>query len=215
MRKILAFAFITFCFYPYLARADTNTFPANCSVPVPDISGWEVTQQSRIAFRLSDQTVAYLGLDVEQRIYRNPDSGESMQVFNRHIPFIPSRPKQTNERLISEVATALYVQKDEEDRLVELHKKIDPFLYVYWRVQKNPRNGNDMLDGDVNIWFMPSSGECHFAQNKPIGIQFMSENIGNGKSHNVFVGVKYQIGGVYHILKVDRRDVANLMEREK
>jgi len=39
----------------------------------------------------------------------------------------------------------------------------------------------------------------------------MTENVGNGKPRNVFVGVRYRIGDVYHILKVDRRDVANLM----
>ena len=208
------------CFFPYLARADstsslqadTDIFPANCKNPsVPDISGWEMTQWSRIEFRLSDYTVAYLGLDVEHRTYRNPDSGESMKVFSRHIPFIPSRPKQTNERVIVDVATELYVQKDEEDRLGKLDKKMDPFLYVYWRVRANPRNGNDMLDGDVNIWFMPSDGSCHFFQNELINIQFMTENMGEGKPRNVFVGVQYQIGEAYHILKVDRRDVAHLM----
>jgi len=210
MKTVLILAVL--CFYPYLARADTDIFPANCESPsVPDISNWEVVRQSRIEFRLSDETVAYLGLDIEHEIYRNPDSGEFMKVFSRHIPLILSRPKQTDERVIEDVATALYVQKDEEDRLAELGSKMDPFLYVYWRVQKNSRNENDMLDGDVNIWFMPSDGSCRFFQNEPVDIQFMTENVGNGKPRNVFVGVRYRIGDVYHILKVDRRDVANLM----
>lgn len=219
MKRILVFLAVCFC--PYLAWADTsvvsfsNPFPANCSVPVPDISGWEVTQQSRIEFRLSDWSVAYLGMDVEHRTYRNLNSGEFVEVFSRHIPFIPSRPKQTNERVISDVATTLYVRKDEEDRLGELDEKMDQFLYVYWRVRENPRNGNDMLDGDVNIWFMPFDGSCHFIQNEPVDIQFMTENMGNGKPRNVFVGVQYQIGEIYHILKVDRRNVVNLMEKEK
>ncbi|MBI4158477.1 MAG: hypothetical protein HY505_02575 [Candidatus Yanofskybacteria bacterium] len=213
--KTVLLVLIVFCFCPYLARGDTDIFPASCSVPVPDISGWEVGQTSRIEFRLSDETVAYLGLDVEHRTYRNPDSGEFMKVFSRHIPLIPSRPKQTNERVIADVATELYVQKDEKDRLGELNKKMDSFLYVYWRIQKNSRNGNDMLDGDVDIWFTSFDGSCHFMQNEPIGIQFLSENVGNGKPRNVFVGVKYQVGDVYHILKIDRRDVSDLMEREK
>jgi len=193
-------------------RIDTDIFPMNCSVSVPDISEWEVSQTSRIGFRLSGETVSYLGVDIEHTTYHNPDSGEFMKVFNRHIPLILSSPKQTNERVISDVATAIYVQKDEEDRFDEIGKKMDPFLYVYWLVRENPRNGNDMLDSDVDIWFMPPDGSCRFFQNEPIKVRFLTENIGNGKARNVLVGVQYQIGGVYHILKVDRRDVVHLME---
>ena len=241
IQKTLFFVLIgTFCFYPYLARADTKIFPANCeSSPVPDISGWEVDQTSRIEFRLSDETVAYLGVDIEHKTYRDLNSGEFMKVFSRHIPFIPSRPKQTDERVIEDVVTELYVQKDEEDRLGELEGKMDPFLYVYWRVRENPRNGNDILDGDVDIWFMPSDGSCRFFQNEPVDIQFMTESVGNGTPRNVFVGVIYKFEickdknniddesrgyknknscpedekeVFYHILKVDRRDVAYLAE---
>src|SRR3989338_7947436 len=213
MKTVLILAVL--CFFPYLARADTEIFPANCSVPVPDITGWEITRQSRIEFRLSDQTVAYLGLDIERSTYRNPDSGEFMQVIRRHTPATFAQPKQENDRLLGEMVEVFYAEKDMKDLLDALEKKTDSFLYVYWRIRTNPRNGNDVLDGDVNIWFMPPGGECRFVQNEPIGVQFMTEHIGNGKPRNVFVGVKYQVGDVYHILKVDRRDVANLMEREK
>jgi len=211
MRKALL-ALVIFCFCPYLARADTKIFPANCeNPPVFDISNWETVKTSRVEFRISDQIVAYLGLDVEHRIYRNLDSGESLEVFSRHTPFIPSRSKQMDGQMINEVATMLYVQKDEEDRLGELEGKADPFLYVYWRIQKNSRNGNDMLNGDVNIWFMPSDGSCRFFKNELIKVQFLSEKVGDGQPRNIFVGVRYQIGEAYHLLKVDRRDVEHLM----
>lgn len=214
MRKT-ALAAILIIFLPSLARADTNTFPANCSVPVPNISDWEAIQQSQIEFRLSNQAVAFLGLVVESKTYRNSHSGEIIKVFSRHIPMIFAEQKQDDERLLEEAVALFYAEKEKNDLLAKLKEKIDPLLYVYWRIRINPRNGNDMLDGDVNIWFMSSDGSCQFSQNKKIGIQFMTENVGNGQSRNVFVGVKYQIDGAYHILKVDRRDVANLMEREK
>lgn len=233
MRKGLVLALV-FCFYPYFVRGEPvesvfvgtpKKFPANCeSPPVPDISGWEVTRQSRIEFRISDMATAYLGLDVERKIYHDTDSGEFMEVFSRHIPLIPSRQKIPDNRLVREVVALERVRQEEENRLAELEKETDVFLYIYWRVRTNPNNGNDALDGDVNIWFMPSDGSCRFFQNELVDIQFMTENMGDpeklrngagGKPRNVFVGVKYQISGVYHILKVDRRDVANLMEREK
>ncbi|OGN03822.1 MAG: hypothetical protein A2655_00995 [Candidatus Yanofskybacteria bacterium RIFCSPHIGHO2_01_FULL_43_42] len=233
MRKSLVLASIVFCFCPYFARgeparseliervesarADTDIFPANCVIPAPDISGWEIVQTSRIEFRISDEAVAYLGLDIEYAEYRNPDDpGEFVRVVSRHIPMIPARPVINNGQLFREVATALYVQKKEQDRLNEIGKKTDSILVVRWRTKKNSRTGKDMKDGNVDIWFLQSSGECLTTQNKRVGVQFMTENVGNGKPHNVFVGIKYQVGDAYHILKVDRRDLVQLMnERRK
>lgn len=209
--------------HPYFARANTDTlevsnfkpFPENCPNPVPSVSGWEVVGKQRIEFRLSDETVAYLGLDIEYFVFRNPDSGESMQVISRHRPRIFARPKLEDNRRFAQVAASLYADKDEQEMFVELEKELDPILYIYWRTGKNQVTGKNAKDGDANIWFMPSDGSCLFTQNKKIGVQFLSENVGNGKLRNIFVGVKYQIGDVYHILKVNRRDVLTLMNRKE
>ena len=214
MRKTATLALIVFCFCPYLARADTK-FPANCANPVPDISSWEITQTSRVEFRVSDNAVAYLGLSIEHNIYRNPDNiREFAKVVSRHIPFIPQR-QELNEQSFFQTAATLYAKKDEQDAFSKLDGEIDPIFYMLWRTKENPRTGEDMLDGDVDIWFLRSSGECLTAQNEKVAVQFLTESVGNGNSRNIFVGVKYQIGKAYHILKVDRRDLILLMEGEK
>lgn len=208
-------ALIIFCFSPYLARADTDIFPANCFVPPPDISGWEVVPISRIEFRLSDTAVAYLGLDIEYTEYRNLiNTKEFVKVVSRHIPLIPEQ-KKLNERVILDAATALYARKEEQDKLKELDEKTDPILYVRWQTKDDPRTGRDIQYGDVDLWFLKPSGECLVAKNEKVGVQFLTENVGNGKPRNVFVGVKYQIGDAYHILKIDRRDVLLLMNGGK
>ena len=219
MKTVLMLAII--CFFPYLARADTDVFPANCSVPVSDINGWETVRTSRVEFRLSDEVVAYLGMDVLYATYRNPsDSGEFVQVIGRHVPGIFATQKPKDERLILEVVTTTYDQENREDFFSEIVKKVDLILYLHWRVRENPRTGGDMLDGDVSIWFLASSGECLVAKNEKVKTQFLTENTGDpeklrngagGKPRNVFVGVKYQVGDSYHILKVDRRDLIQLM----
>ena len=212
--RISILALSIFCFFPYMARADTP-FPANCANPVPDISGWETVSASRIDFRLSDNAAVYLGLAVEYADYRNPLSrGEFIRVVSRHVPFIPVRQTNPNERSFFETNTASYVQKEERDGLSELDKKTDPILYVRWRTNKEPRTGKDMRGGDVDIWFLKQNGECLIAQNEEVGTQFLTENVGNGKPHNVFVGVKYRVGKAYHILKVNRADVVQLTEGE-
>ena len=238
--KTAILVLIVFCFCPYFARgelarpelvervesargelvesarADTGVFPANCSSPVPDISGWTIAQTSRIEFRLSDEVVAYLGLAIEYSEYSNPsDPGESILVVSRHVPMVFQKQKPTNDQLFREVATALYTQKEEQDRLAELDKKTDPILYIKWRTKKNPRTMGDKKDGDINIWFLRSTGECGLVQNKRVGVEFLTENVGNGKPRNVFVGVKYQVGDSYHILKVDRNDVVRFFEGGK
>ena len=71
MRTTLLVLFIS-CFSPYLARGDTDIFPANCPNPIPGLGDWEVVSKSRIEFRISEEVVSYLGLDIEYAYYRNP-----------------------------------------------------------------------------------------------------------------------------------------------
>lgn len=238
--KTALLTLLVFCFCPHLARgepvesarADTDVFPANCSIAAPDISDWEVVKTPRTEFRISDLTVAYLGLAIEYADYRNPLNGkEFVRVFSRHIPLIPEQ-KDPNERVILDVVIMLYNQKEERERLAQLEKESDVFLFMRWRTGDNIRTGGDMLDGDVDLWFLKSDGGCLVAKNEKVTIQFSSENVGNGKPRNVFVGVQYSIEiypdenicsedeskdedvckvqKFYHILKVDRRDVLQL-----
>lgn len=209
--------------YPYFARAHIDIlemnkfkpFPENCPNPIPDVSGWEVIGKSRIEFRLSDEALAYLGLDIEYTILRNPNSGESMQIISRHRSRMFARQKVEDNRKFAQVAASLYADRDEQEMFAELEKELDPILYIYWIVGKNPATEERTKDGDTNTWFMSSDGSCLFTQNKKVGVQFLSENVGNGKPRNVFVGVKYQIGDVYHILKINRRDVLTIMNPEE
>lgn len=229
--RIVLLILLAFCFYPYFARgepiesarADTDmlavsqveSFPANCSVSAPDITGWETVRTSRIEFRLSDYAAAYLGLDIEYAEYRNPlNSREFIRVISRHTPLISVQNK-LNERVILDAATTLYNQKEEQDRFNKLEKEIDSILFMRWGTKENPRTGKDMQDGDIDLWFLKSSGECLVAKNKKLGEQFLTENVGDGKPKNVFVGVKYRIGDVYHILKVNRGDILLLTNGDK
>ncbi len=212
MRRMLGFViFIVLCLYPYLARGDTNP-------PVPDIRGWTVVNISRIEVRVSDDIVAYLGLDVA---YVNPaDPRESVRVIRRHIPIILNKHRPQDEHLFSEAMIASYSQKEENDRLMEVSKKSDPIAYVQWRTKKNPRTGKDMQDGDVDIWFMPAEGilpdgSWLFFKNEKMKVGFLTENVGNGKLHNVFSGMEYQVGDVYHILRVSRGDFMQLFKGGK
>lgn len=212
---LLALFILYFC--PYLARADTEVlavskvepFPTNCSVPAPDVSGWKVTRTSRIEFRFSDYAAAYLGLDIEYTEYRNPlNTREFVRVVSRHIPLIPEQ-KKIDDRIIFDAATVLYTKKEEQGRLIKLGKETDLVFFIRWEIKESPHAEQDQLDDDagVNVWFHKSDGGCLVAKNEKVRTQFLTENIGDGRPRNVFVGVKYQVGDVYHILKVDRRDV--------
>lgn len=199
-------ALLVFCFWPYVARgepvesarADTEPFPLNCSIPPPDISGWEVISQSRTEFRISDTAVAYLGLAVEYTDYKDPlTDGEFVRIFSRHIPLILEQ-KDLSDRVILDVATRIYTQKEEQDRLNELGKEADLFLVVRWKTKENSRTGEDNArDGAADVWFLDSNEECLVTQlidpGDKIGIEFLTENVGNGKPRNVFVGVRYSI----------------------
>lgn len=228
MNKVLIVpAFVIFCFYPYLARADTSQLAVSQSnlpvasqpavsvpnTPVPDISGWTVTNISRIELRISDDTVAYIGLEIE---YNNPaDPREFVWVTHRHISLIISKQDQPNERLLSEMVVVFYTQKEEQDRLKEVSDKSDPILYIQWRTKESPRTKNDMQDGDFKVWFLSPNGDWTFVRNQEVETEFMTENIGNGKPRNVFSGMKYGVDGFSHIIRVDRNDLINLFEGGK
>ena len=230
MARIFALALTAFFLCPFLARGEPfsgqlpanepfassqlKSFPANCQGPsIPDINGWKTGRKSRIEFRLSNETVAYLGSDIE---YLNPfNPGEVLRVVSRHVPGVFFAKKSTNDRLFREVVTSLYSAKDREEFFKTVDKKIDPILYAHWRTVKNPRTGEEMLAGDVDIWFLKSDGECLVAKNEKIKTQFLSENVGNGKPRNILSGAKYQIGDAYHILEVDPRILKPLAEKER
>lgn len=193
--------FIAFC--PALVTADPS---------IPKIDGWNVVGMSRIELRVTDETVVYLGFIVE---YSNPnDSREFVRVTRRHIPLPISKPKLTDGRF-SEASIATYVQKEEQDLLTAKTLESDPIIYIQWRTKENQRTKRDMLDGDVNIHFMSPDGNWHFSLNDKEVVEFLTENVVNGETHNVFSGMMYKVKDYYHILRVDRDVLAKLLEGGK
>ena len=113
---------------PYFVAAQTL---------VPDISNWKVVNISRIELRVSDCASVYIGLEAD---YSNPSNQRDfIRVVSRHIPLPIYQCREYNERLASETATTLYVQKEEQDLLTERSKRADPFLYVQWQTAEDSR----------------------------------------------------------------------------
>jgi len=229
-KSLICSILISLCFCPYLARgesvestrADTSQIVANqpalsqpnaSNLPIPDITGWTVTGTSRVELRVSSDLVAYIGLVVQ---YSNPaNSREFIRAVRRHIPRIISHQKKTDERLFSEAVIMFYSQKEEEESLREVSDKSDPVVYIQWRTKENIRNGNDMQDGSFNIWLLRPDGTWYWSQNKKEVIEFLSENISNGKSQNVFSGMKYGVSDIYHIIRINRSDLIRIFEENK
>lgn len=179
-------------------------YPVQASDEPPNFRDWTVKNISRIELRISDRAVAYLGFETE---YSNPnDPTEFAEVIDRHIPLIVAK-KKYNQRQFVAASISSYVDKEEQDRLRELSKMSDTFIVMRWKVKKDPRTGNDLLDGNMNIWFMPANGKWFFVENGQVSVEFLTENIGNGKSGNVFSGMRFKLFNNYHLLKVDRSDI--------
>jgi hypothetical protein len=189
-----------------------KVFPSNCSDSAPDISGWELIQELRSEFRVSRFIASYLGL-VET--YRNPmDDKEFVRVTSRHIPFVPQRQK-LDRRSFFGTAAILLAERDQEDRFDELDDEADAIIYERWRTRENPRTGKDGREGNLDIWFLRSNGECVIAQNERVSVQFLTERVGDVNSDNIFIGIKYSIGDAYHIVRVNRRILLSLTKEEE
>lgn len=201
-------ALLLFCLWANPARGDTMCPTGDNMPPIPDTGDWMIVQKSRIEIRISSGRVAYLGSDTEQtRSHKDGLSNEFMRVIRRHAPAIFVRSQLGGNRSFLKETTTRYSQKEEADQLAELDKKAEPFLYLYWRSIENPITKRSGLEGDVNIWMLKPGGECLFVQNEKVGVEILSENIGDGKPRNILNGIKYQIGDIYHILKIDRGDL--------
>ena len=209
-RIIKIFVFISLFFCSQISLAATGP-------PVPDVSNWNVVSTSRIELRVSDCASVYIGLEVE---YNNPaNEKEFVRVVSRHISVPISKCRSYNKQLFSETVLTLYGQKEEEDLLFERSKQSDPFLYIEWQTAEDSRTGRDILTGDVSIWFMSAEGlladgNWFFFKNEKIEVEFLTENVGNGEPHNIFSGTKYIIGNIYHIIRVNRSDIVQLLAKE-
>jgi len=104
-------------------------------------------------------------------------------------------------------------KQEEEARLNKLIEQSDSVVYIYGRTKANPRTGKDMPDGDINVCILASSGNWFCDKNKDVGIEFLSENVGNGKPRNVFTGMEYGIDEIRHINRIDRNDLKRLFDR--
>lgn len=213
MKKVVAIIVFVFLFScPCISLADASPPVVSASNP-PDISKWNIIGMSRIELRVSDCASVYLGLETD---YNDPNNLINfVRVISRHIPLPISRCKDYNKLLLSETAIMLYAQKEEVDLLSERSRQSDPFLYIQWQTTKVPRTGRSELSGDVNIWFLSASGSWLSTKNERVEVEFLTEDVSNGKSHNIFSGRKYGVGGYYHILRVSRSDIVKLLEKEK
>ena len=201
IRYILVIVVFILLSCPYSVLAQIN--------PVPNVTNWKVVNVSRIELRISDCASVYIGLETE---YNNPANLKSfVRIVSRYIPVPIYKCRKDNKKLLSETATTLYVQKEEQDLLSERSKQSDPFLYIQWQTTEDSRTGRDRLVGDVILGIMPADGSWVITKNEKVTVEFMTENIGNGKPHNIFSGNESRIGNTYHIIRVDRNDIIQLL----
>ena len=204
-------AFLGFIIFP-CASAEAQT-----KLP-PDFSGWTIDGLSRIELRVSDCSSVYLGLE---RNYKNPaDPTEFGKMISRHIPLPISKCRKRDERSALETGNDLYARKEEDERLKESSEKSDPILYIHWRMVKDPSSGRERLDGDIEVWLMPpegplADGGLPYFKNAEISTEFLTENVGNGEPRNVFSGREYRVDGVYHLMRISRDAIMQLLERRQ
>lgn len=209
MKKILIPVFLAGIFCPSLIKA-------NMDPPLPDISKWIFVNSSPISLRITDRAVVYLGIEKE---YKNPnDTNEYIKVVGRHISLPILEKKTYDQESLRESGSALIIQKEEKDLLDKYSQETDPFIYLKWRIVKDSRTGLNILDpnSDVEIWFMPAEGpkfdgSLYFFKNEKIAVEFLTENIRNQESRNIFSGIESRIGDKYHIMRAGRNNIIELL----
>lgn len=179
--------------------------------PPPDVSGWTQVIQRELEFRVDDYRPCFVGTVTE---YRNPENAnEYVRVFRRHVALVSQRPRELSDsgrqgtvwnRAQSDLS---HHESSLREALKRAQEAADPFGYIRWRVTKDERTGQDILAAPLESWLLSQAGDWSYAFNEEISTSPYSEPLRADTRKNVIVGVKFWLGGVFHILRVQEKDL--------
>lgn len=178
--------------------------------PPPDITGWKIENRDIIHVQTFGDVTTYLGFRIS---YQNPENGnEHVRVYRQCLPKSIIRIKSRGSRDFKDAGSILFKKEEKKDFLTEMLVKSDPFIYEKWQTAKDPRTGQNMPAGAVEIWLLNQNGEWVFATEQKITCESAGESLENQKA---IVGQKYSLGGDYHILSISRNDLEQLIQARR
>lgn len=172
---------------------------------MPIVDNWQVVEERAIEIRYGDYgTIAFLGTITE---YVNPvNANEHVKVFKRHVSIVSVKRIIAAE--INRSVIVSHGKKMEKDELEKTRERSDTIGYIRWQTVKDSWTGQYILNGPAESWLKAQDSSWTYSDREKISEEPVSEP-GFRKMKILLVGIKYTLGGKYHVLRVDRIDLSN------
>ena len=176
---------------------------------LPDVTNFKPVLTKELEFRIDDYKTGFVGRVV---VYQNPDdSNEFVRVYYRQVALVSERAKETSSPEGGgrrwNLSNLSYHQQSEVDALGRVQKEADAFAYVQWRTEKDPRTGQDIRTGLLKTWLLEQNGNWIFSSAYGLSVTPLSEPSKANPDKSVIVGLKFELVGGTHIVRVDQDDI--------
>ncbi len=175
----------------------------------PDVKNFTPVLSKELEFRIDDYKTALVGRVV---VYQNPDDkNEFVRVYYRQVAIISERGQEKNNTEAgsrdANLSNLKYHSQEETEVLGRVQKATDAFAYVQWRTVHDSRTGQDIRDGFFQAWLLEQNGNWTFAHGYNLNTSPLSEPSKADPRKRIIVGIRFDLAGAVHIVRVDQDDV--------
>lgn len=149
-------------------------------------------------------TSSYVGSANMYRNSQNPQ--ELLMVIVKYSAFTIIPKPIINELRSPGNIVANYNQSKKQEEFEKRLASADPIAFIKWSESKDPRTGEQMLNGQIENWLLTQNGEWVFElSNSPaIKVELISEPDVKSFNDSKLVGFKIYLNNHYHILRIEQ-----------
>lgn len=201
----------------FIALAVSLAMGIASNLAPPDVKNFNMVLTKELEFRIDDCKTGFVGRVV---VYQNPDDpNEFVRVYYRQVAIVSERACENN---ITEAggrnrnsSNQNYHLKQETESLGRVQKATDIFAYVQWRTVRDSRTGQDIRDGFFQSWLLEQNGNWTFSSAYGLDTSSFSEPSKVDPEKLIIVGIRFDLVGATHIVRVDQDDIWEASDEKK
>ncbi len=175
----------------------------------PNVAGFTPVLSKELEFQIDDYKTAFVGRMV---VYQSPDDpNEFIEVYYRQVALISQRAKQKSSSETGSRDSSLtnlnYLRKQEAEAISRVQQRTESFAYVQWQIVHDLRTGQDIGTGSFKSWLLDQNGNWTFSSDYNILITPFSEQSKTDLKKRIIVGIKFDLVGRVHIVRIDQDDI--------
>lgn len=175
----------------------------------PSVAGFTPVLSKELEFQIDDYKTAFVGRVV---VYQNPDDpNEFIKVYYRQVALISERTKQKSSSeggsRDDNLSNLNYLRKQEFEAISRVQQLTDVFACVQWQTVRDLRTGQDIQKGYFQSWLLDQNGSWTFGSGYNVFTTPFSEPSKVNPQKRIIVGIKFDLAGGSHIVRIDQDDI--------